>query len=95
MGTHRDDAPAVGAGRGQRLLDKDRRQPAPAEFGIDLGVVEDPLIATVGEGGETDGFALTAMVYLPSSVRTSVWAPVISVVMYPPSVPDAIEAAAG
>ena len=57
-GAHGHDALAVGAGRVQCLLDQDGRQAASAEFGIDLGVVEDALILTVGEFGQADGFAL-------------------------------------
>ena len=57
-GAHRDD-PFAGVPRGmQRLFEKDGRQATSAELWIDDGVVENPLVATVGEVGVADGFAV-------------------------------------
>src|SRR6185437_17119552 len=48
----RDDPFAVGAGRRESFADHDAGQAASAEFFVDLGVVENPLVTTVGEGRE-------------------------------------------
>ncbi len=40
-------------------------QPASAEPFVDFGVVENPLVAAVGDGGEPDGFAVDGDRVLP------------------------------
>ena len=80
-GAHRNNALALIPRRVQRFLDKNGRQATSAVRGVDLGVVEDALIATVGEVGEADGLAIDGN-GVPTLLRGDlVGAPVLSAVI--------------